>query len=379
MKTSYRFISSLASITLCIALAGGALASDHRESPLIQGDPQADITDLYAFLNPRDKSKLVLVLNVSPFQVTVQEGAYHFSPGVRYRFNIDSDGDGRADKVIDLRFTPFNVTTHVQRFRARLPHGIAIDGTVTEGTRLTPFPNEPVIAEGPNGIRIFAGPRDDPFFVDTVGVIRTFAGTGRFSGTDALKGYNISSIVVEVPLALVNDGQAKLGLWAETDRQDTFYNTKVSERGEHEDSFVEYFGPFHQVQRAGNPAIKVIFIPDELKDLYNATQPHEDPQRFAPVLRVAMHQPRFTGLTDAEIERLIGIFTPDTLKLDVTQPVKYPNGRWLADDAVDLIFSSILNVGIPVFFAPGQLDGASNNDVPFSDYFPYLAPPHQAP
>jgi len=364
---------------LSVALMRGAAASDHRESPLIQVDPQADITDWYAFLNPHDKSKLVMVLNVSPVHVTVQEGAYHFSPGVRYRFNIDNTGDGRADKVIDVRFSEFNVTTHVQTFRAHLPRGIVVNGLVTEGNRATPFPNPPIIAEGPDGIRIFAGPRDDPFFVDTVGVIRTFGGTGRFTGTDALQGYNISSIVVEVPFSLVSGGQTKIGTWAVTERQDTFYNTDLSDRPGHENRFVEFFGPFHQVQRAGNPAIKVIFIPDELKDLYNATQPHEDPQRFAPVLRVAMHQPRFTGLTDAEIERLIGIFTPDTLKLDVTQPVKYPNGRWLADDAVDLIFSSILNVGIPVFFAPGQLDGANNNDVPFSDYFPYLAPPHQAP
>jgi hypothetical protein len=183
---------------------------------------------------------------------------------------------------------------------------------------------------------------------------------------------------VELPLSMVLKGSNKtLGMWGVTARQDTFYEHFRGHNNEPQ--IVEYFGPYHQIQRDGNPVIKVIFLPDEVKNFYNITQPHDDPQNFGPILWGSMHQPRFTGFTDAEITRLIGIFAPDTLKLDVTKPVKYPNGRWLDDDVVDIIFSSILFDGNPIFFKPGELDGVNHNDVPFSDSFPYLAPPHQAP
>lgn len=354
---------------------GAVHASDHRESPLIQGDPKADITDFYAFLNPHDSSKLVMVLNVSPFQVTVQEGAYHFDPGVRYRFNVDNDGDAKPDRIVDFKFSEYNVTTHKQTFEAKFSDELTVRGEVTEGTRFTPAPNPPKIVDGPDGIRIFVGPRNDPFFVDTVGVIRTFAGTGRFTGTDALAGYNISAIVLELPLSMVMASNTTLGMWTETARRTAIYRRTSNPNT----PIVEYVGPYRQIQRAGNPAIKVIFVPDELKDFYNVTRPWEQPEYWATVLNQALHQPRFAGLSEDYIQKLISIFVPDTLKLDITKPVKYPNGRALDDDIVDLIFEPILNVGIPIFYAPGQLDGVNHNDVTNSTEFPYLAPPHQAP
>jgi hypothetical protein len=352
------------------------LASDHRESPMIQEDPKADITDLWAFLSPAGSSNLVLAMAVNPISVTQQAGTYHFSPGVRYRFNIDNDGDAKSDHVIDVRFSGYDPETATQTFTAKFPGHVVVNGEVTRGTRIKDQPNPPIINEGPNGIKVFAGPRDDPFFIDTVGFFRRVADTGRFTGTDALAGLNVSALVVELPLSMVMRSDTTLGLWAETARRSIFYYPHRDEKGEIR--LVKHFGHFQQVQRAGNPVIKVLFIPDELKDLFNATLPHEDPKQFANVILNSMRNP-FFHLEESEIQRLLPIFSPDTLKLDVTEPVKYPNGRTLDDDTPDLMFiSTLYQPGNPVIFRPGELDGVNHNDVLHSLEFPYLAPPHQA-
>ena len=364
-------------ILMCLVLlCTAASASDHRESPAIQGDPHCDLTDFYAFLNPRDSSKLVLVMAVNPFQTTVQEGTYHFTPDARYRFNIDNNGDAIADHVIDVSFGAYNTATHKQAYTARISNDISVTGVVTEGTRITHEPNPPVITDGPQGIRTFAGTRDDPFFIDTVGVQRTFAGTGRFTATDALAGYNVSAIVIELPVSMVTGARGtKLGMWASVDRK----NNSRSQQAEAELAVNGERGDkFHQIQRLGNPAIKVIFVPEELKDLYNATKPHEKVAMWTNVLVNSLRGPQFS-LKESEVQRLAGLFAPDVLHLDLAKPVKFPNGRWLDDDAIDIIFTSNLDTDLPILYRRGELDGVNHNDVPFSNDFPYLAPPHQAP
>jgi hypothetical protein len=368
---------TLIAAALC---AGAAFASDHRESPSVQADPTADLTDFFAFLNPRDSAKLVLAMAVNPFQTTVQEGAYHFSPDVRYRFNIDNNGDAVPDRVIEFRFGAYDVTARKQTYTARIgKHGPTIEGVVTEGTRITHEPNPPIIAEGPGGIKVFAGTRDDPFFIDTVGVQRTFAGTGRFTATDALAGYNVSAIVLEVPLAMVQGRGTKLGMWADSARPVPMrgYAAALMDEADSEQKF-GHQERFVQIQRAGNPAVKVIFVPDALKDAYNKGIPKTDAANWSKILIEVMRAPAFS-LKESEVQRLAALFAPDMLHLDVSKPVKFPNGRWLDDDSIDIMFESNLFTDLPILYRRGELDGVNHNDVPFSNEFPYLAPPHQAP
>jgi hypothetical protein len=62
---------------------------------------------------------------------------------------------------------------------------------------------------------------------------------------------------------------------------------------------------------------------------------------------------------------------PDVMILDPRFPSGLPNGRLLTDDAVDLV------VDMPGGTLPGEApDFPTENDVPFLDAFPYLAPPH---
>ena len=59
---------------------------------------------------------------------------------------------------------------------------------------------------------------------------------------------------------------------------------------------------------------------------------------------------------------------PDVVVFNTSQPAAFPNGRALEDDVVDL-------VGDPRVL--GNDDPfPEENDVPFVDEFPYLAPPH---
>src|SRR5688572_13875121 len=80
--------------------AGTGLASSHREAPLIAGDPQADNTDVYAFVSPDDDDTVTLIANWSPF--SEPDGGpnfYPFADGVAHDIEIDNDGDAVADLV----------------------------------------------------------------------------------------------------------------------------------------------------------------------------------------------------------------------------------------------------------------------------------------
>ena len=46
----------------------GAVASSHREAPLISGAPQYDNTDVYAFVSPDDPDTVTMIANWIPFE-----------------------------------------------------------------------------------------------------------------------------------------------------------------------------------------------------------------------------------------------------------------------------------------------------------------------
>src|SRR5262249_2318080 len=158
-----------------------------------------DINDVYVFVSPADSSKVVFVMTVNPFTAPTNQLASRFSPDVRYRFAIDTTGDAIADEYIDATFGP--LLPAPQQVTVKLPGAITVTGNVTLPTEAA-TPNEAVVIEGPQGIKVFAGPRDDPFFFDFVGFNR-FLGGGQFTKKDSFAGYNVSALVVEVPLSIL--------------------------------------------------------------------------------------------------------------------------------------------------------------------------------
>ena len=74
-----------------------ARAADHRDAPFVDGAPEGDITDVFAFVDPNDSSRLVLEMGVNSFAVPSAPGTYSFSPDYLYQFKIDSNGNGVED------------------------------------------------------------------------------------------------------------------------------------------------------------------------------------------------------------------------------------------------------------------------------------------
>src|SRR3954447_2848642 len=85
---------------------GAALASSHREAPLIAGDPRADNTDTYAFVSPDKPDTVTLLANWYPFEEpNGGPNFYPFATHARYIINIDNNGDGVADVTYRWKFT----------------------------------------------------------------------------------------------------------------------------------------------------------------------------------------------------------------------------------------------------------------------------------
>src|SRR5688572_15878930 len=82
----------------------GALASSHREAPLIAADPTVDNTDVYAFVSPDKANTVTLIANWVPFEEpNGGPNFYPFATDARYNFFVDNDGDAKPD--VTMRFT----------------------------------------------------------------------------------------------------------------------------------------------------------------------------------------------------------------------------------------------------------------------------------
>ena len=112
--------AALAAMLICCPSAS-VKAADHRDAPTVDGLPEGDITDVFAFLDPNDASKLVLMMNVNPFSVPGSNPTYRYSPDFLYQFKIDNTGDGVEDLVIQVLFTGTGVPQTVQVFGPSAP------------------------------------------------------------------------------------------------------------------------------------------------------------------------------------------------------------------------------------------------------------------
>jgi hypothetical protein len=210
---------------LCVIVAGGIIfAADHIDAPAVTGpgstSPGNDITDVYGFQSPADNSRMVFVINTQGLLSPTAAAAASFPSNVMYELNIDNTGDNVEDLVIQCI---------VQNGKMRVYGPVAAGTPGTTSTVKTSGPSTEVsvtaygagsinTATNANGTRIFAGPRDDPFFFDLVRFREVIAGTQtsfRSPGVDTFAGTNVMSIVVEVPKTLLGSA-ATINVWAET-------------------------------------------------------------------------------------------------------------------------------------------------------------------
>jgi hypothetical protein len=176
---------------------------------------------------------------VRPLIPSGQGGAFQFDPNVLYQFKIDNTGDFREDLVIQARFLGTGAT---QQVLIAGPTAPAVQGTqsVALPGNGTGFINQPFTT--PNGLQVFAGAREDPFFFDleqfftilpdratpVTGVQIPVADANKPQATswrapgiakDFLIGFNLLAIVVELPKSQVRGTTSgKINVWCTTSR-----------------------------------------------------------------------------------------------------------------------------------------------------------------
>jgi hypothetical protein len=358
-------------------------------------DPIADITDVYAFPSPERPGHLVLVMNTLPFAQPTDG----FSDGLIYRFRVrpltaSAASDpvpfvaGRSELVFDCVFSA----------PVRADGGSRVD---QEGTCTTPMRETVPVrvndeSGGPaRGVRVFAGPRWDPFIMDAPAALKTIA-TGKLAFTDPgaifLDGKNVLSLVVEVDTAIL-DGVELVGVVAETLTRGTF-NVRI--------------------ERVGRPEVKNMMLAMkqhdpvnrdlEIRDLYNMEDAFHLGESYRGAYRARLNanlafwdglDGKTDWLPDGNGDHpLTSLVLADFLVVDLSKPYAEQGsfleielarrsgkahetcgGRAPNDDVMDTIFTQLVNAGN----GPIIRDGVDQATRPASRTFPYLAPPNPHP
>jgi hypothetical protein len=427
-------------------------ASSHREAPLITEDPVADNTDVYAFVAPDAKNAVTLVGNWVPLEQPNGGPNFHkFGDDVLYRFRVDTDGDATQDVTYEFRFRTkvmnpdsflYNtgqVTSlndpdlNVRQYYSvwEIKRGVSTK-LIADNLQVAPAnvgprstPRYPALADAatytlPGGIKVFAGPRDDPFFVD-LGSVFDLAGLRPLNqahliprnaeaGVDGVAGYNTHTIAIQVPKSrILEQGEPTIGVWSSTYRRKS-----TVLRNDGLQPVVD--GPWVQVSRLGMPLVNEVVIPLAEKDTFNNSRPVNDaqfgqfvldpePARLIPVLYPGVSVPPaprndlasifLTGIPglnqpdDVQASEMIRLNTSinptpfasqNRLGLLAGQNDGFPNGRRLVDDVTDIELRALAG-GTP--FTPqfnvspnnALTDGVDANDKPFLTRFPYVSLP----
>lgn len=212
-------IKLLVGISLITVLVFSLISADHIEAPDVQGS-SADITDFYAF-QAEDTNKLVFVANLQGLLSPSSTSEAIFDENVLTEFNIDTDNDQVEDLVIQAIpregkmyfFGPYEPSTTGLS-------SVILDDDLGNVVEITNYGSNAIIANK-DGMKFFAGPRDDPFFMDFSQYGEIISGNATSfndPGTDTFAGTNVLSIVVEVPKSLVG-GSGTINVWLETKRK----------------------------------------------------------------------------------------------------------------------------------------------------------------
>ncbi len=378
--------------------------TSHREAPKISKDPVADNTDLYAFVSPDKPDTVTMIANYIPLEEPAGGPNFHtFGDDVLYEINIDNNGDGHEDLSYQFRFTTklgnpntflyntgpitsldssswnmkqfYSVTRVLGRRRSG---STTVLGTniptppVNIGPRSTPdYPDlaNAAINTLSDGSKVFAGQRDEAFYVDLgsifdLGTLRPFqgahlipqpSGPGLDTGIDTTKGFSVHTIAIQVSksqltnasLSDSKDPSSSIGIYASASRRKATI-LAGEHRGSDDDEAPEVLaGPFKQVSRLGEPLINEVIIPLGKKDFWNTTDPANDAQ-FLP------------HYTDPELQNLLPILYPAVFPHLASLLLQAPSAR-PRNDLVAILLTGIPNGVVPGF--PGNFTGSTPADL----------------
>ena len=204
-------------VCLVIAAAGIIYAADHIDAPAVT-NKATDITDVYVF-RAQNPDNMVFVANTQGLLSPAATGDAGFDENTMIEFNIDNNGDNVEDLVIQC-------IAKNGKMKVYGPAMPKVTGTISYlninklsvQTDITKYGQDALTATGDNGVKVFAGPRDDPFFFDLVRFRQVIAGTASSfnnPGNDTFAGTNVMAIVVEVPKSLLGSN-GTINVWAES-------------------------------------------------------------------------------------------------------------------------------------------------------------------
>ena len=385
MKVIKLGVAALLLVTVAVVAAlmtgpSSGQAADHLDAPGLTppgGNLQLDLTDIYAWRAKNGNT--VLAANVNGLSKPGVKPVFasgvpslKSTKGVAYWLRIDNTGDAVSD--VDLRITFSKPDKKgVQKLMVdRNGKSLLVGKTTAPGKKIVTINRQ-------NGVKAFAGLRDDPFFFDLAGFLDITAALDADKTNDAksfvgckdprpdfFKGSNVSSIVLELPPSLLTaEGSTNIGVWAATT-----VNGK-------------------QVDRIGRPAINTVFIPNNpfpgeqkgqvasKKNTFNKGQPRSDQAAFRN--EVVNTLGVLFSLNDAagddksddatKIAGLADILLPDVLTFDTAKSDGFLNGRKLSDDVIDAELGLVTEGTV-------KTDCVAGNDLKFWPSFPYLAAAH---
>jgi Domain of unknown function (DUF4331) len=356
-------------------------AADHGDAPIASNNQSTDIADVFAFLDPKDNSRLILGMTQRGFIAAGENANFGiFDQFLQYQFGLETTGDAQPDQFINITFTPVEASGGPQTATIELPSGQVFSAPSTRSSTAATAPAQVVTTDPATGVLFFAGLVDDPFFFDIPAfgrfVASVLAGapdpTQLQRGRDSFAGYNVMGIALSVPLSLLELPTSIIGVNGVIRREAV---TLV-----HRQTF-KTFGRFRQVERMGNPAVNVALVPFSRKDEYNFATPKDDANgQFADDI-VATLTALGTDATNIAILANVAVTQGDYLRLDTsiantgpmggTNPeAGFPNGRRLADDTIDTLLFFIANQNV-------LGDSVDANDVPLGNAFPFFAPSQQ--
>lgn len=478
MKPS-KLIVALAT-ALVMLVSATSLASSHREAPISALDHSADVTDWYAFVSYDHPDRVTMILNVDGLLEPANGPNYFpFDPNVLYEMKVDNNHDGIEDITFQFRFHTEvrqpGVFTGFAGGIAGIPPITSLDGSGSEGLSLRQTYSVTMVKNGVatelssgrtlfavpsnvgpltmphyqelfnegiydlgNGVRVFAGTVDDPFYIDLgaafdslnfrMGVGGILSPTVDGDDThnyapDAVAGFNVNSIVLEVPTTMLTaDGQmhpasnknAVIGTYGATSRRRVTIR-RVATRVDDTGDALKTEGPWRQVNREGNPLINELIIGTGFKDRFSVDDPEHDGQfakffldpllahLFSAVLGIPVPPAPRTDLLP-----LVQYMAPicpgctaadagpvaDLLRLNTGIPptpvghqkrlgflagdlAGFPQGRRPIDDVVDIASRAVAGIlADPVKFGARIGDGVNTNELGYRTTFPYVLPAH---
>lgn len=395
---------ALAGLAAPAVLLKTARASDHADTPDIAANPGTDLTDVHIFPSATDKNKVVLSMSLHPLIKTGDGLKTAFDPNVLYQFKIDSTGDGVEDAVIQARFGGSDPAT--QTFSISKPTAPILKGTKNGQVGMMFAGKINTILSPGADMKVFAGAREDAFFFDLEQFFNIFPDratpltgvpdptpntpkqTSWRSPADAkdfLVGYNVLTIVVEVPRTalLVRGGgpvssSGVVGVWCTTSVPNGDY--------------------WKQMDRLARPAINELFatVANDQHKQNDEIGPNEDSIYLKPEIDNFMRN--VAGRSAAIANVVTAVTVPDVMKANLksADPASYLGvetggatggkfgGRALRDDVIDLSLGIVFGGTIPALgLAPEDgkeiptltSDNVGAGGKHFLTGFPYLGAP----